>query len=115
MVPREQPMLSRAMRAARSFIAVLMGAVISSAYGGPASAGPNLATSGGFEATSSIAGSGCTRSGFLLEDVDFFVDTSTIHAHSGSHSFAGGALGARGFISQQNATTPEQKLQIGAK
>ena len=71
---------------------------------GPALA-QNLVSNGSFEATSVFAGSGWTRSGFSTEGFDFFIDTDAAHAHSGSHSFAGGAVGGMGFIGQNLATT----------
>jgi len=74
--------------------------------------GPNLVTNGGFEATSTIAGSGWTASGFIGEGFDFFIDTVAADAQSGTHSFGGGAIGAPGFISQNLATTPGAHYNI---
>jgi hypothetical protein len=68
--------------------------------------GPNLVSNGSFENTSAIAGSGWTVSGaFISEGFDYFVDTSPADAESGTHSFAGGAIGDLGFISQNLSTT----------
>ncbi len=74
--------------------------------------GPNLVTNGGFESTSGISGSGWTPSGFLLEGFDYFVDSNPADAHSGSRSFAGGGIGAPGFISQNIATVAGQSYNI---
>ncbi len=69
--------------------------------------GPNLVVNGSFENTSVIAGSGWTISGaFISEGFDYFIDTDPADAQSGNHSFAGGAIGDLGFISQTLATTP---------
>ena len=76
-------------------------------FAGPLETGPNLVTNGGFEATADTTtpGFGWLVSGaFLLEGFDYFVDTNAPDAQSGSHSFAGGAIGALGFISQDIAT-----------
>src|SRR5262245_7909108 len=85
----------------------IMGLTVgSAALAGPigSETGPNLVTNGGFEATSSMTGSGWTASGFIAEGFDFFVDNATSNAHGGSRSFAGGGIGAPGFISQNLAT-----------
>lgn len=66
--------------------------------------GPNLVVNGGFESTASMAGSGWTPSGFLLEGFDHFIDSNASDAHAGTRSFAGGGIGALGFISQTIAT-----------
>ena len=56
-------------------------------------------------ATSTIAGSDWTVSGaFIAEGFDYFIDTNPADAQSGTHSFAGGAIGGLGFISQHIAT-----------
>ena len=84
------------------------------AWAGPVSRefGPNLITNGGFENTTTVAGSGFTASGFLAEGFDFFIDTDPADAHSGSNSFAGGGLGAPGFLTQTFATTAGQGYNI---
>ena len=105
-------MLSRAIVTAGAFIAVLMSAASSSTYAVPTSVGPNLVTNGGFEATSVIAGSGWTPSGFFGEGIDFFIDPNVAHAHGGSRSFASGALGSLGFISQLIPTIPGRNYNI---
>ncbi len=69
-------------------------------------------TNGGFEATSAIAGSGWTPSGFIAEGFDYFIDTNPADAQSGTHSFAGGGIGAPGFISQNLATNPGSHYNI---
>jgi hypothetical protein len=74
--------------------------------------GPNLVTNGGFEATASMAGSGWTASGFVSEGFDYLIDLNPLNAQSGFHSFAGGAVGAPGFISQVIATTAGQHYNI---
>ena len=74
--------------------------------------GPNLVTNGGFEATSVIAGSGWTPSGFIGENFDYFIDTNPADAQTGTHSFAGGGVGAPGFISQTLATNPGAHYNI---
>jgi hypothetical protein len=78
------------------------------------SAATNLVTNGGFEDTSSIlgAGSGWTPSASLTEGIDYFVDTNPDDAHTGNHSFAGGAIGSPGFISQNLATTAGTSYDI---
>ena len=91
--------------------AAALGSVASA---GPISAefGPNLVTNGGFEATSVIAGSGWTPSGFIGEGFDYFIDTNPADAQTGTHSFAGGGIGAPGFISQTLATNPGSHYNI---
>ena len=74
--------------------------------------GPNLVVNGGFEATSTVASSGWTTSGFIAEGFDHFVDTNPADAHSGTHSFAGGGIGAPGFISQSIPTVAGQHYNI---
>jgi len=75
--------------------------------------GPNLVTNGSFEATSVIAGSGWTVSGaFTGEGFDYFIDTNAADAQSGTHSFAGGAVGDLGFISQTITTNPGSHYNI---
>ena len=66
--------------------------------------GPNLVTNGGFENTSIIAGSGWTPTAFIAEGFDYLIDTTASDAFRGSNSFAGGGIGAPGFISQTIAT-----------
>jgi len=69
--------------------------------------GPNIVTNGGFENTSTVAGSGWSISGaFFLEGFDYYIDTNAADAHSGTHSFGGGAIGALGFLTQTLATIP---------
>ncbi len=76
-------------------------------------AGPNLVTNGGFENTSSMAGSGWAVSGaYLLEGFDYFVDLDPANAQSGTHSFAGGAIGGLGYISQTLATAVGENYNI---
>jgi hypothetical protein len=91
-----------------------LAALCSTAYAGPVidETGPNLVTNGGFESTSAVAGSGWTATGFTAEGFDYFVDTSSADAHSGSHSFAGGGIGAPGYLSQTIATTAGQNYNI---
>ena len=92
-----------------------LAAVASGASAGPVTSefGPNLVTNGSFENTSAIAGSGWTVSGaFISEGFDYFIDTSPADAESGTHSFAGGAIGDVGFISQNLATTIGQHYNI---
>jgi len=67
-------------------------------------AGPNLVKDPGFEDTASLGASPWTASGFIFEGFDYMVDLSAGDAHSGTHSFAGGGIGAPGFISQTLAT-----------
>jgi hypothetical protein len=74
---------------------------------GPLEVGPNLVSNGGFEATTDTTTPGfdwLVSGAFLLEGFDYFVDTNASDAQSGSHSFAGGAIGALGFISQDIPT-----------
>lgn len=89
-----------------------MAAGVSSAFAGAVifEHGPNLVVNGGFEATSSIAapGSGWTGPGLSFSDVD----TIPADARSGNHSFAGGEIGAPGFISQNIATSAGQNYNI---
>jgi hypothetical protein len=88
-------------------VCALAAAIASVASAGPVTSefGPNLISNGSFENTSVIAGSGWTPSGFLSEGFDYFIDTNPADAESGTHSFAGGAIGDLGFISQNIATT----------
>jgi hypothetical protein len=94
----------------------LIMAVSSTAFAGPVidETGPNLVTNGGFEATSNTTapGFGWSVSGFLSEGFDYFVDTNPADAESGTHSFAGGGIGAPGFISQNIATVVGQDYNI---
>jgi hypothetical protein len=86
-----------------------MATVSSQALAGAVSheVGPNLVFNGSFENTSVVAGSGWTISGaFTAEGFDYLIDTNPADAQSGNHSFAGGAIGDLGFISQTLATTP---------
>src|SRR6185369_14241703 len=68
--------------------------------------GPNIVMNGGFEATANTTtpGFGWTVSGFVAEGFDYFVDSNAADAHSGTRSFAGGAIGGLGFVSQNLAT-----------
>jgi hypothetical protein len=89
------------------FAAVTLAAgAVSTAWAGPVNRefGPNLVTNGSFENTTTVAGSGFTTSGFFGEGIDFFIDTDPADAHTGGHSFAGGAIGAEGFLTQTIAT-----------
>jgi hypothetical protein len=89
-------------------VCALAAAIASVASAGPVTSefGPNLVSNGSFENTSVIAGSGWTVSGaFTSEGFDYFIDTNPADAESGTHSFAGGAIGDLGFISQNIATT----------
>jgi PEP-CTERM motif len=87
---------------------------------GPAFAGPtshessvNLVSNGGFEASTDLAGSGWTIGGaFIAEGFDYNIDTSPADAHTGSNSFAGGAIGDVGTLSQTLATTAGQSYNI---
>lgn len=95
--------------------ALSMAACVSPALAGPVEweTGPNLVFNPGFELTPSIAGSGWTPSpGTLVEGTDFFVDPNPARAHSGSRSFAGGRVGALGFISQEIPTVIGQSYNI---
>jgi len=93
----------------------LPAAIASSASAAPIAFehGPNLVTNGSFEATSTIAGSGWAVSGaFTGEGFDYLIDTNPADAESGNHSFAGGAIGDLGFISQNIATVVGQDYNI---
>jgi hypothetical protein len=95
-------------------IAIIAGGV-TAASAGPVDreTGPNLVTNGGFEATDTVAGSGWTISGaFQSEGFDYSIDTSPADAHSGNNSFAGGAIGDLGFLSQTIATTAGMTYNI---
>jgi hypothetical protein len=96
-------------------VCALAAAIASVAFAGPVTSefGPNLVTNGSFENTPTIAGSGWTVSGaFTSEGFDYFIDTNPADAQSGTRSFAGGAIGAPGFISQNIATTPGGRYNI---
>ena len=95
-------------------ICVLAAAIASAASAGPITSefGPNLVTNGSFEATSGITGSGWTPSGFVSEGFDYFIDTNPADAESGTHSFAGGAIGGLGFISQNISTVVGGRYNI---
>jgi PEP-CTERM motif len=89
-------------------VCALAAAIASVASAGPVTSefGPNLVSNGSFENTSVIAGSGWTVSGaFTSEGFDYFIDTDPADAENGTHSFAGGAIGDLGFISQNLSTT----------
>jgi PEP-CTERM motif len=95
-------------------VSAVITAMCSMAVAGPVAneTGPNLVTNGSFENTSQIAGSGWTVSGFIAEGFDYFIDTNPSGAQSGTHSFAGGAIGDLGFISQNIATTVGDSYNI---
>jgi len=95
-------------------VAALFAAIASTALASPAgrTLGQNLVQNPGFEASPTVAGSLWTPSGFLLEGFDYFIDNNPADAHSGSRSFAGGGIGAPGFISQNIATLPGQNYNI---
>jgi hypothetical protein len=96
-------------------VCALAAAIASVASAGPVTSefGPNLVTNGSFENTSMVAGSGWTISGaFISEGFDYFIDTNPADAEAGTHSFAGGAIGDLGFISQNIATTPGGRYNI---
>jgi hypothetical protein len=96
-------------------VCTLAAALASVASAGPVTSefGPNLVTNGSFENTSMLAGSGWTVSGaFTGEGFDYFIDTNPADAEAGTHSFAGGAIGDLGFISQNIATTPGGRYNI---
>jgi len=86
--------------------AALFATVAPTVFAGPVTkeTGPNIVTNGGFEATPGIAGSGWTPSGFILEGFDYFIDSNPADAFAGNRSFAGGGIGAPGFISQTLTT-----------
>lgn len=94
--------------------AIAAAAAASSVSAGPVSAefGPNLVANGGFESSNAVAGSGWTTSGFIGEGFDHFLDSDPTHAHGGTRSFAGGAVGSFGSISQSIATTPGMSYNI---
>ena len=94
--------------------AIAAAAAAPSAQAGPVANefGPNLVANGGFEATPGIAGSGWTTSGFFGEGFDHFIDSAAANAHGGTRSFAGGAVGGFGSISQTLATTPGMNYNI---
>jgi len=98
-------------------VSALAAALGSTAFAGPVfkEFGPNLVTNGSFEATSNAhsLGFGWTVSGaFIIEGFDYFVDTLPADAEAGTHSFAGGAIGDLGFISQNIATVVGQHYDI---
>ena len=79
----------------------------STAFAGPVAheTGPNIVTNGGFENTATVAGSGWAVSGaFIAEGFDYFIDSNPADAHSGNRSFAGGAIGGLGYVSQNLST-----------
>ena len=95
-------------------VSAWIAALGSPAFAGPVAfeTGPNLVTNGSFENTTAIAGSGWTASGFIAEGFDYFIDTNPADAHSGAHSFAGGAIGGLGYISQNLATVAGANYNI---
>jgi hypothetical protein len=97
-------------------VSAVAAAIASTAFAGPVfkEFGPNLVTNGSFEATSNTTslGFGWTVSGFISEGFDYFVDTLPADAEAGTHSFAGGGIGAPGFISQNLATVVGQHYNI---
>lgn len=89
-------------------LGIMFGAV-SSAGAGPS----NLVTNGSFEQTTTVAGSGWTTGGaFISEGYDFMVDTDPTNAQQGNASFAGGAIGGYGYLSQTIATTAGANYDI---
>jgi hypothetical protein len=83
----------------------IFGLLIVMGTGNAALAAPNLVTNGSFEDTTTIGGSGWTTSGaFTSEGFDYMVDTDPSNAQAGNHSFAGGAIGNYGYLSQSIAT-----------
>jgi hypothetical protein len=94
------------MRAGLACAMVSAMAVATVASAGPVRAeiGPNLVRNGSFEDTSVIAGSQWAASGFIAEGFDYFIDLNPADAEQGTHSFAGGAIGGFGFISQSIPT-----------
>src|SRR5207302_3974849 len=99
--------MNLAMTLRAGLVCALTATIASVASAGPVALefGPNLVTNGSFENTSVIAGSGWTVSGaFFSEGFDYFIDTSPADALIGTHSFAGGAIGDFGFISQSIPT-----------
>jgi hypothetical protein len=94
-------------------LSLALGAAMAASVSSASAAG-NLVTNGGFEDSTTItgAGSGWTPSGSLTEGIDYFVDTSPGNAHAGNHSFAGGAVGSPGFLSQNLATTAGTNYDI---
>jgi len=92
----------------------LIAAMCTTSLAGPVSdeTGPDLVTNGSFESTSVVAGSGWTASGFFAEGFDYFIDVNPADAQSGTHSFAGGGIGALGFISQDIPTVLGQNYNI---
>ncbi len=108
---RRRPRTGLSLGLATTLVAAAFG---SAATAGPVAneVGPNLLTNGDFEATSTVAGSGWTASGFLAEGFDYVIDTNPAAAHSGSHAFAGGGVGAPGFISQTISTTAGESYNI---
>ena len=95
-------------------VSAFIAALGSTAFASPGThvTGPNLVRNPGFEATATIAGSFWTPSGFLFEGFDYFIDSNPADAQSGNRSFAGGGIGAPGFISQSIPTLPGQNYTI---
>lgn len=95
-------------------VSALIAATCSTAFASPGTrtTGQNLVRNPGFEATSGIAGSFWTPSGFIAEGFDYFIDSNPADAQTGNRSFAGGGIGAPGFISQSIATLPGQNYTI---
>ncbi len=81
-------------------------ACAASAFAGPVARefGPDLVANGSFESGTSVAGSGWAATGFAGEGFDYLIDTDPAHAQSGVRSFAGGGIGAPGFLTQTLAT-----------
>jgi hypothetical protein len=88
--------------------AVLAGAAMTGALAGPIAneQGPNLVTNGSFESNLT----GWSPSGFVALDYDYRLDST--FAHTGSRSFAGGAIDSLGLLSQTLATTPGTSYNI---
>jgi hypothetical protein len=85
-----------------ALVALGIGAFACGAY----AEGPNVVNNPGFEGGTSAAGAptGWTTTGFIAPGFDFFVDSDPTFAHSGTHSFAGGGIGAPGFLNQTLST-----------
>jgi len=94
-------------------MAALVAAAASTALASPAgkTVGQNLVQNPGFELSSTSIPFWAV-SGFIAQGFDFLLDTNPADAHTGSNSFAGGGIGAPGFISQNIPTRPGQNYTI---
>jgi hypothetical protein len=95
-------------------VSALFAGMASIGFASPAgkTLGQNLVQNPGFELNSPVGVPFWSVSGFIAQGFDYLVDTNPANAHSGSNSFAGGGIGAPGFITQNIPTLAGQNYDI---